>query len=142
MIYLDAAYIAKFYLAEPDSARVRQFIISAGNVACSIHGRIEVCAVCHRKLRENAVTQAKFTANLAQFDLDCAAGAWNWLPMTASVIGIAKSRIAALSPTVFLRAADALHLACALENGHSEIYTNDKHLLAAAPHFGLSGVTL
>jgi predicted nucleic acid-binding protein len=38
-----------------------------------------------------------------------------------------------------VRAGDAIHTATALETGETEIWTNDRHLLAAVAHFGLAG---
>ncbi|MEO7318381.1 MAG: hypothetical protein ABIZ56_05280 [Chthoniobacteraceae bacterium] len=48
-------------------------------------------------------------------------------------------RVASAADTVFLRAADALHLACAEQQGFTEIYSHDRHVLAAAAIFGLVG---
>ncbi len=43
------------------------------------------------------------------------------------------------SVEVHSRAGDAIHTATALETGETEIWTNDRHLLAAVAHFGLAG---
>jgi antitoxin (DNA-binding transcriptional repressor) of toxin-antitoxin stability system len=42
---------------------------------------------------------------------------------------------------VIERSGDAVHLATALEIGELEVWTSDRHMLAAAPHFGLIGRT-
>jgi predicted nucleic acid-binding protein len=38
---------------------------------------------------------------------------------------------------LFLRAADAIHLATAAESGFRIVYSNDAHFLGAAKHFGI-----
>jgi predicted nucleic acid-binding protein len=43
--------------------------------------------------------------------------------------------------SLYLRSGDAVHLATALEIGELEVWTSDRHMLAAAPHFGLIGHT-
>jgi predicted nucleic acid-binding protein len=45
----------------------------------------------------------------------------------------------ALAPAGRSLAGDAIHTATALETGETEIWTNDRHLLAAVAHFGLAG---
>lgn len=40
---------------------------------------------------------------------------------------------------IFLRAEDAVHLTTAQDLGEADLWTNDRHLLAAASHFGLIG---
>ncbi len=87
MLYFDAAYIAKFYLDEPDSGSVRALAEDAGEVACCLHGRIEVVTVFHRKLRERAFPPKSFAALCAQFEADCDSAVWEWLPITAALVG-------------------------------------------------------
>jgi predicted nucleic acid-binding protein len=142
MMYLDAAYLAKFYLAEPDSVRVRQAIFAAPASACCLHGRLETVSVFHRKLREGTVSASEFEAHCRQFETDCAGGMWKWLPVSENLVTSAEGMIRQLPATVFLRASDALHLTCAREHGFTSIHSSDKHLLNAAPHFGLTGVSL
>jgi predicted nucleic acid-binding protein len=87
------------------------------------------------------VTFAKFQA-MDKAEQDEAIGLLRWLPLDLALIRAACERMAKLPPSVSLRAADALHLACAADAGLKEIYSHDRHLLAAAPHFGLKGIDI
>ncbi len=90
--------------------------------------------------RRVAATSRQLAALVEQFRADCAVGAIRLLPLTETTVDLVE-RIYLQGPaSVFLRAADALHLACATEHGFGEIYSNDRHLLAAATLFGLRGV--
>jgi predicted nucleic acid-binding protein len=68
-----------------------------------------------------------------------AAGLWTWLPLGEEILAAASREFSRLPASVFLRSADAIHLASARREGFAEIYSSDRHLLAAAPHFGLAG---
>ena len=48
----------------------------------------------------------------------------------------------ALPADCFLRACDALHLVTASDAGFTGVWTNDRHMLTAAPYFGLTGNTV
>ncbi|MBI4192974.1 MAG: type II toxin-antitoxin system VapC family toxin [Betaproteobacteria bacterium] len=70
-IYFDSAYIAKFYLTEPDGARVKALAESEGQVCCSIVGRVEVAQVLHRKFREEQINREEARALFDQFRHKC-----------------------------------------------------------------------
>ena len=142
MIYFDAAYVAKCYLDEPGAVRVRAFAHeTSGLTSCEL-ARLEFSCILLRQRRERHLTQRHVTAILRDFARDEDAGVWHWLPMTATVIAAAQERIRGLPGDVFVRAGDALHLTCAHESGFHEVYTNDRHMLAAARHFGVKGIDL
>ena len=93
----------------------------------------------HRHLRDGNITAREARALIADFEEDEAAGVWRWLPVTTELVRQVCSHLERLPRSVFLRAADALHLECARNGGFREIYTNDRHVLAAARHFALAG---
>jgi predicted nucleic acid-binding protein len=61
--------------------------------------------------------------------------------VTSDLLEKARNAVPDLPTTVFLRSGDALHLACAEEHGFQEVYTNDSHMLKAARHFHLTGIS-
>ena len=137
MSYFDSSYVAKFYLDEPESDAVRGLAESLGRVHCLVIGQAEVAAVFHRKFREGAFDAGAFREVMAQFDDDCGQGLWSWLPLTGALAARTAGAFSRLPRPVFLRAADALHLTAAQEHGLRDVYTNDRHMSAAARYFRL-----
>jgi predicted nucleic acid-binding protein len=137
--YFDSAYIAKYYLEEPESDAVRRLAENLGRVCCSVFGRLEVGSVFHRKWREGAYGESAYKEICAQFDDDCAAGLWTWLPISPNLIEVVNKSIQQLPKATFLRSADALHIVSSRENGLKEIYSNDRQLLAAAKYLNVKG---
>ncbi|MGH8094767.1 MAG: type II toxin-antitoxin system VapC family toxin [Chthoniobacterales bacterium] len=139
MIYFDTAYLAKCYLNEDGSDAVRKLAAESARVAFCAFGRIELAATLHRNLREGKITRVQSRVIWSQFDLDESNHIWTWLPVTAELLAGVTKKIRTMKTTTYLRAADALHLACASEHGFKEIYSNDRHLLAAAASFKIKG---
>lgn len=138
MKYFDTSYIARLYLEDRGWEVVRA-LAATDHLACSVHGKGECAAAFHRKFREGIITQKDLGELLKQFVMDCRAGAFQWLPLSESVITRLTTVYGALPRTQLLRAADAVHLGSAAENNFPEIYSNDLRLLDAAGHFGLNG---
>ena len=138
--YYDTAYLLKLLRPEPGAEAVRAHAATVDLLVCSLHGRAELIAAGHRKIREGLATAAHLAALLDQVAADEAAGALEWLPITSTHLNRVETVFRQVPTTVFLRAADALHLASAAEAGLHEIYSHDRHLLAAAPYFGLRGI--
>jgi antitoxin (DNA-binding transcriptional repressor) of toxin-antitoxin stability system len=138
---LDAAYVAKYYLNEPDSPRVRKNHPGRRLVDSSAWSIAEVSCIFHRYLSQGDLSAKQFHLLLREFLAHVDSELWTIVPVTAALIRRVTSRLAALPPEVFLRAGDAVQLVSALEAGEPEVCTNDRHMLAAALHFGLVGRT-
>jgi len=142
MIYFDAAYIAKCYLNEPGSQVVLHLAATVTSVVSCELARLEFMSVLRRHCREGRISDQQFLGIWQRFEADEQAGGWTWVPASAGLIRIACEQMKALPKQVFLRSADALHLACAKQEGCAEVYTNDRHMLAAAQHFGLKATNV
>lgn len=139
-VYYDTAYLLKLYRHEPGSEAVRAHAGTVDVITCSLHGRIEIVAAAHRKIREGASTATQMDALLEQLAADRLSGTLQWLAVTDAHLSWIDRAFRHAPASTYLRAADALHLASAAEAGFAEIYSNDRHLLAAAPLFGLRGI--
>lgn len=142
MLYFDAAFIAKFYLQEPESDAVRALTEDSTGVVSVVIGRLETELVFSRKVREGTLTPQDKEVLIAQFQVDCEDGLWSWLPVTDELVTAAQETTRHLPAGSFVRSLDALHLMCASWHGYERIYSNDKNLLRAAPHFGLQASSL
>ena len=140
MQYLDTSYLLKTYVRESGTREVEAWMTGRSHFVCAHHGRLELFAGIKRHLREGRLDARGFRQVLSQINADEESLLVEWLPITTSLIDAACRKVTELPGSVFLRAADALHLACAADVGLKEIYSHDRHLLAAAPHFGLRGI--
>jgi predicted nucleic acid-binding protein len=138
VIYFDSSYLVRLYYQDPGADAVRA-LATTDHVACAAHGQAEMIAAFHRKLREGAIQRAAYAALVDQVNVHIQAGAFTWLAQGADILARIRQAYEKLPATVFLRAADALHLATAADSGFRTIYSNDAHLLAAAKHFQLAG---
>lgn len=139
-MYLDSAYIAKFYVNEPDAPAVRQLIQRAtAQIHSSAWAIAEVSCVFHRHVREGSLSVAQGRQLVDLFRTHAESGWWHLTPVSDPLLRTTATLIRGLPKTVPLRAGDAVHLATALDLGEADIWTNDRHLLAAAAHVGLAG---
>ena len=136
-MYLDSAYLAKYYVNEPDAAAVRKLIQGASFVCSSSWALVEVTCVFHRYVRERSLTPAQGRELIDLFRGHVESDLWNLIPVTGALLRRAATLIRGVPASVPVRAGDAIHLASALEAGEPEMWTNDRHLLAAATHFGI-----
>ena len=140
-MYLDATYIAKYYVNESDSKAVRAEIDRADVLLSSAWSLADVTCVFHRYRREGSLTDPQFS-ELPQAFLDHVnAEVCHLIPVSDPLLRRMSAMVRASPAGLALRAGNAFHLATAKDCGEREIWTNDRRMLAAAPHFGLIGRT-
>jgi uncharacterized protein len=138
-LYFDTSYIAKFYFNEPESSRVRDLVRNADTIYSSLWALAEFHAVLHRRVREGSYSHTNASNLASRFSAHIGDGLWNLIPVTEGVLRRTSALILSAPQNLFIRTADAVHLTTAQEAGEREVWTNDRHMLAAAAYFGLSG---
>jgi len=142
VVYFDSAYIAKCYLREQGTDEVLDLAEASEGRTSLVLAVVEVNAVFHQHFRERRLTQDQFLSVCRRFEEDQKNGFWHWLPLDDATALRTGRTFRQLPAGVFLRSLDCLHLTAASAAGFAEIYSNDRHLLAAAPHFDLRGINV
>ena len=138
-LYFDTAYIAKCYFNEPGAAKIREFARRASSLNSSALCIAELACVIHRNLRERSVSPTQAARLRDQVSEDIHNEVWRLIPMTNRLLQRVESLVRGLPADCFLRSGDAIHLTSAIDAGFEEIWTNDRHLLAAASQVGIRG---
>lgn len=138
-LYFDTACLGKCYWNEPDGKQVRQLARTAEGLFSSAICIAEMACLANRKIREGPATPADAVVRRDLFLDDINTGVIVPVPVTERLLRRVEAATRSLPSSCFLRTFDALHLVTAMESGFTEIWTGDRHMLAAAPHFGLAG---
>jgi predicted nucleic acid-binding protein len=138
-LYFDTAYLGKCYWNEPGGTLVRELARQADGLYSSAICIAEMACLAHRKIREGPVSPGDATVRRDLFLEDLNSGVITAVPVSERLLRRVEATTRALPSSCYLRTFDALHLVTAADAGFLEVWTNDRHMLAAAPHFGLIG---
>jgi predicted nucleic acid-binding protein len=141
-LYFDSNYLFRLYSTEAGSEAVQKVAGTTHCIATAWHGRAELASTLLRKRRESALTEQAILEIRYQIRDDRENGSIVFLDYSESITVRLETVLEQAPQDTFIRAADALHLACAAEHGFTEVYSNDRHFLLAAPLFGLEGLNV
>ncbi|HKK18850.1 MAG TPA: type II toxin-antitoxin system VapC family toxin [Opitutales bacterium] len=141
-LYFDSNYLFRLYSTEAGSEAVQKLAGSTQCITSAWHGRAELASALLRKRRESALPDEAIQEIRYQIRDDRENGCLVFLDHSESITARLEWVLEQAPKSTFIRAADALHLACASEHGYKKVYSNDRHFLLAASLFGLEGVNV
>ncbi len=129
--FFDSSAFAKRYVEEPGSKAVDLLCQNATEVALSVLCVPEIISALIRRVREGLLTHREYADAKESLSLDIRdAAIVNLVPQVVSTC----TKVLEASP---VRAADALHVACALEWEAELFVSADKRQISAAKKAGL-----
>lgn len=139
-LYFDTSYLFRMYFAEPGHETVKALLPGVDKVYSVQLARAEFASIILRKRREKAASDIALAELHEQFLDEVRDGHIQLIVPEDSELEVIETVLRTAPSSTFLRAADAMHLAAAAWHGFKEVYSNDRHFLAAAPLFGLRGI--
>jgi predicted nucleic acid-binding protein len=135
-VYCDASALVKLYLPEPESGELNRTLAGRQDLLAADLGVTEIISSVARRWRDGSmnIEQAHKLQRTLLADLD--AGYFQRVELTPATYRQAERFLLSLA-MVALRAADALHLALAVEAGALSIVTFDRRLAEAAHSIGM-----
>ncbi|HUT37364.1 MAG TPA: type II toxin-antitoxin system VapC family toxin [Planctomycetota bacterium] len=130
-LYMDSSAFAKRYIQEPGTARVRALLELADELLLSVLTLPEVAGALNRLRREGRLTDAGYSGCKQRLLADLEG---------ASVVAITPAILSGAVrclERVSLRAADAVHVAAALEANPDQFVSADHRQCKAARAMGL-----
>ena len=136
-IYFDTSALAKWYLNEPRSNEVEEYLIAHGPVSISHLTVVEVRSLLARRRREKSIDPKLETEIFATFQEDIRK---NFLISHPLPEGIAwgTANLISVLPDIPLRTLDALHLWIAKEIQAEILATADRIMAAGGQALGFS----
>ena len=90
-------------------------------------------------MREGALSPSDARKLALRISEHIEAGLWKLIPVNEALLRRTSALMVSAPRDLFIRTADAVHLTTAQEIGERTVWTNDRHMLAAAAYFGLTG---
>jgi predicted nucleic acid-binding protein len=139
VIYFDTSALAKWYLNEPKSDEVEEYIRRCGPVAISEITIVEMRALLARRRREKSIDAHMESQVFGVFREDIRQGFLNCRTLPS---GLAESSINLLSmmPDIPLKTLDTLHLVIAREIQAGALATADRVMIQGAGSMGFEVV--
>jgi predicted nucleic acid-binding protein len=109
------------------------------SIQSSVWALAELHTVLHRRLREGILSLKDVRELASGFFRHIEDGLWNLIPVNEALLRRASALMVSAPRDLFIRTADAVHLTTAQDIGEHDVWTNDRHMLAAASYFGLTG---